>query len=516
MAYKFQRGTAILSGALDQEGAVTVKDPATGVVKGEFRDTGVISGSSDLLMGGTVRFDGVATAAVDVAGDFILYVDDTDKLVKKEAVGDFASDLAGTGLEQNANTIRIAAAAAGNGLSGGGGSALALDLNELSAAAVNVANDSIAIVDADDNTSKKESIADLATAMAGNAIAASNGSFSVGVDDSSIEIDSDALRVKAAGITDSMLNDDVATGLAGDGLVASSGVLAVQTSGAVRITSDKVAISGSMAGIGLSFDGGVNSIASLDLDLNELSAGAIASGDSLAFVDANDSNVTKKESVDDLATLFAGVGLSAASAVLALDFSELTDEAIASGDRIAFRDAGDDGMHAETVDDLATLFAGVGLSAASAVMALDLNELGAAAVDVSADSIAIVDANDSNASKKESIADLITAIAGAGLTATNGVLSTDGGAVDDLESGDTLSEGYNYATGSSTAVVNLPGAPSVGDSVTIKAADLGANHFIRVNRQGSHTIDGETSITLESPFASVTCVYLAANNWGIV
>ena len=101
---------------------------------------------------------------------------------------------------------------------------------------------------------------------------------------------------------------------------------------------------------------------------------------------------------------------------------------------------------------------GVGLSAASAVIALDLNELGAAAVDVSADSIAIVDANDSNATKKESIADLVTAIAGAGLTATNGVLSTDGGAVDDLESGDTLSEGYNFATGSSTAVVNPPGS----------------------------------------------------------
>ena len=39
---------------------------------------------------------------------------------------------------------------------------LALDRNELTAAAVNVANDSIVIIDADDpNGSKKESIADL-------------------------------------------------------------------------------------------------------------------------------------------------------------------------------------------------------------------------------------------------------------------------------------------------------------------------------------------------------------------
>ena len=53
----------------------------------------------------------------------------------------------------------------------------------------------------------------------------------------------------------------------------------------------------------------------------------------------------------------------------------------------------------------------------------DLNGLSAAAVDVSADSIGIIDANDSNASKKESLADLATAMAGDGVTATNGVFS---------------------------------------------------------------------------------------------
>ena len=74
----------------------------------------------------------------------------------------------------------ITGVTAGNGLSGGGTSgavSLALDLDELSAATVNVANDSIAIIDADDsNNPKKESIADLATAMAdGSTITATNG-----------------------------------------------------------------------------------------------------------------------------------------------------------------------------------------------------------------------------------------------------------------------------------------------------------------------------------------------------
>ena len=53
----------------------------------------------------------------------------------------------------------------------------------------------------------------------------------------------------------------------------------------------------------------------------------------------------------------------------------------------------------------------------------NLNGLNAAAVDVSADSIAIIDGSDSNNSKKESIVDLVDAMAGSGITATNGVLS---------------------------------------------------------------------------------------------
>ena len=69
---------------------------------------------------------------------------------------------------------------AGDGLSGGGSSgtvALALDLNELTAAAVNVATDSIALIRGADNSSKKETIADLATAMAGTNITASSGTL---------------------------------------------------------------------------------------------------------------------------------------------------------------------------------------------------------------------------------------------------------------------------------------------------------------------------------------------------
>ena len=56
------------------------------------------------------------------------------------------------------------------------------------------------------------------------------------------------------------------------------------------------------------------------------------------------------------------------------------------------------------------------------------NGLTAAAVNVANDSIAIIDASDSNNPKKESIADLATAMAdGTTVTASNGVLSAAGG-----------------------------------------------------------------------------------------
>ena len=53
----------------------------------------------------------------------------------------------------------------------------------------------------------------------------------------------------------------------------------------------------------------------------------------------------------------------------------------------------------------------------------DLNSLTGGTLDVAADSIGFIDANDSNNSKKDTIADFVAAIAGTNVTASNGVLS---------------------------------------------------------------------------------------------
>lgn len=88
---------------------------------------------------------------------------------------------------------------------------IALSLNELTDTALDVANDSIPFIDATDNTSKKEAVADIITAVAGDGLGASAGVLAVNVDDSSIEIATDTLQVKAAGITNAMLVNDSLT-----------------------------------------------------------------------------------------------------------------------------------------------------------------------------------------------------------------------------------------------------------------------------------------------------------------
>lgn len=72
------------------------------------------------------------------------------------------------------------------------------------------------------------------------------------------------------------------------------------------------------AGTGLKTGGTVSlgGTVQVDIDLNDLPVGAIADGDSIAFIDANDSNLTKKESIADIAALFAGNGLTATNSVI--------------------------------------------------------------------------------------------------------------------------------------------------------------------------------------------------------
>ena len=213
------------------------------------------------------------------------------------------------------------------------------------------------------------------------------------------------------------------------GLFSASGDLSYNsTSGAFSFTNDAGDIEGVTAGDGLS-GGGTSGTVSLALDLNELTAATVdVSADSIAIIDGGD-NSSKKDSIADLVAAMAGTGLSASGGQLSLtDTGYVT--AVTAGD----------GLSGGGTEGTVTL-------------ALDLNELTAAAVDVAADSIALIDGGD-NSSKKESIADLATGMAGTNLTASSGTLgiadSVIRGKVSATDAGGDGSFAYNSTSGAFT------------------------------------------------------------------
>ena len=80
---------------------------------------------------------------------------------------------------------------------------------------------------------------------------------------------------------------------------------------------------------GIEVTNGGGADVTLAVDINNLGAAVIASGDFIAFSDEGAAgDPTKKESIDDVATLFAGTGLTAASAVMSVDYGSSAGDAV--------------------------------------------------------------------------------------------------------------------------------------------------------------------------------------------
>jgi hypothetical protein len=377
------------------------------------------SGSADAA----APLGGVYLFASGTAGNSKLYLQNEGQssLIDLDSVLDIAGD-SGTGTVSNSQTLTIAG---GTGLDTSAADqtiTFSLDLNELGAAAVDVAADSLAIVDATDNSTKKESIADLMTAAAGNGLAASSGVLAVGVDDSSIELNSDALRVKAAGITNAMLADDAV-----DSDELAAGAVDLAHMSANSVDSDQY-VDGSIDTAHIADDQVTNA------KLANITRGSVKVGgtaDAPTDLDAKTSG-----------QILVGDGTDVVSVAVSGDVSLAANGAVT----IAANAVQTGMVH----DDVATELAGNGLAAASGVMSLDLNELSAAAVAVGADSIAILDATD-DSSKKESIADLATAMAGDGLAASSGVFAVQVGS----NKGLALTSDALEITGSAVAAADV-------------------------------------------------------------
>jgi len=188
--------------------------------------------------------------------------------------------------------------------------------------------------------------------------------------------------------------DNVATLFAGDGLASTNAVMALdlKTNGGAVIESNKLAIdlgATSITGT-LSVAKGGTGASSLD---NLITLGTHTTGNYVSTVaNATDGGIT-----------VTGSGSESAAVTVGMNINGLATGNIASGDFIAFSDmdAAGNPTKKESIDDIATKFAGDGLTASSAVIALDLKTNGGAviesnklAIDLGASSITGTLAND--------------------------------------------------------------------------------------------------------------------------
>ena len=266
-------------------------------------------------------------------------------------------------------------------------------------------------------------------------------------------------------------------------LTAGSNITLTYNDGAGTLTVAGQAgdITGVTAGDGIS-GGGNSGAVTVALDLNELTAAAVdVANDSIAIVDAGSSNASRKESIADLATAMAGTNITATNGVLS------------------------------TTADLTGVTAGDGLSgggtSGAITVALDLNELTAAAVDVANDSIVLIDANDSNGSKKESIADLASGMAGTNITATSGTLGMANEVIQDVTGAQLATNGSHTNI---TATYDDAGDGAVDLAIT-DAVIRGKVSVTDAGGDGSAAYNSSTGvITYTGPSAAEVRAHLSA------
>ena len=207
--YIFNKASDGGDASIASDGAITINSTSVEgtMLNTNVADTSTIEVSSNTLsvlkvpnaltagagLSAAGTFDGAAARQFNVdSGSFLPFMSSSifgtvsgDIAINAAGVATIQADSVALGTDTTGNYVQSLANATNggttitNGAAEGGAATVAVDLNDLSAGTVAVAADSIAFIDADDNSTKKESVADLVSGVAGTGLAASSGQLSV-------------------------------------------------------------------------------------------------------------------------------------------------------------------------------------------------------------------------------------------------------------------------------------------------------------------------------------------------
>ena len=618
MAYKFQIGAARLSGSIIQSDgtgdlrATTVDSlnasnggiAAAGAIAGATS----VDGTGDLTMGTitmtgfSVDADGdTAVKSLELEDDQFISNEGNTQMMQFTADGDIL-------LKDGAFDFDVAAHDGTNGLKLGGTlvAASAAELNLLDAIPQgsiifgNGSAESARLAAGGANTVLKSNGSDISYGAVVNADIANNAAIALsklaaggsagdmivaGADpgkapayvamsgDATIATDGE-LSIGATRVTDAMLNDDVATGLAGAGSTATSGQINVIGGNGITANANDVEVTPTQTTITSVLNAalvvGRDADNKLDFSTDDVikfnTAGAErmtigATGD--VTVEGNfkvkgttttiESTVLKvKDPMIELnvvvgaegrsSNLGAGLFLSGssvandASLILAADGGRFKASGNGANAGFDIQTGGDYRINNASVLNATTLGGAVlnssltsvgalaGGSIASGftkiavanvldVLSIDIDGATALGAAVEAADLLIIDDGASGTNRKVTMAAIKTFV-------ETGASPAE--AIKDLSGNDDPAEvGINYFSAdlSSTQTVALPASATltVGQKVRIKApGDCSATVKVVINRVGSQLMDGNLeSISLESPFAAVELVYISANAWRI-
>ena len=509
MAYKFQRGNAILSGALEQEGDITIdggKLTASAGFEGQSLTIGnaVVLSSAKALQN-VISISGAGAiqgASLDINGNATLLQNGN---VEAAAALVAATTVSGAGQLQGASMDVDGEVHAGGMVSSSAelkGSSLYLDSVEVTSTAAE-----LNLLDGVTATTNELNILDGVTATAAE----------INI------LDGATLDVNELNLLDGVTATTSELNIL-DGVTATAAELnLVDGSSAGAIVNNKAVIYDAEGDINANIFSGSGDASFLALDINgnqdvidssanfsggNVTSQGVVSGSGDAEFLALDIN--GNQDVIDSSANFSG--------------GNVTSQGIVSGSGDASFLALDINGNEDVIDSSAN-FSGGNVTAEGNISGSGTLQLGStvrldgvadATLDVTADSLYFLDGD--NLMKSEAVSDFVSSIAGAGLAASNGVLSTQAGSVAEVKVGSlTLSEGYNYMTASAALALVLPAAPSNGDVVVMKTADLSGVTVTITGGAAGHQIDGEdAAIVLESPYSAVSLVYVKANDWRIV